>query len=302
MVKKPNFFIVGAAKSGTTSMHYYLKQHPEIFMTEQKETNYFVFKGQRVEFKGPGDDEYINKFSITDEKEYFNLFKSVKNEKIIGESSPAYLYYHKTAALNIKHFNPNSKIMIILRNPIERAYSQYSYFKKLGREKKQFKEAIFDEENRIKNGWEWAWFYLKTGLYYEQVRTFLEIFNDNVLILILKEFQKKPLKHFKKIFDFLEVDNKFIPFFSRLQNVSSERENFINGVIDSGNDSILKKFGRALFPRKYRLLIKYKINLKNKSKLKMDKEMKEYLKDYYKKDIEQLSHLLNKDLRFWLKI
>ena len=296
MIKKPNCFIVGAAKSGTTSMRYYLEQHPEIFMTKQKETNYFVFKGQKVDFKGPGDDRYINKFSITDEREYINLFKDVKNEKIIGESSPAYMYYYDKAAENIKNFNPDAKIIIILRNPVERAYSSYLHMIRDKREYLEFKDALKDEERRRQAGWEFIWYYKDTGLYYNQVKTYLDLFGNDVLIIIIEEFQKNPLKHFKRIFDFLEVDNSFIPFFSYLHNISSENKNIIYKTINDERDNILKKIGRILFPRKYRLLIKYKINIMNKKKPKIDKDIKMYLEEFYKGDIINLSQLLKKDL------
>jgi len=300
--KKPNFFIVGAAKSGTTSMHFYLKQHPEIFMTEQKETNYFVFKGKRVEFKGPEDDKYINKYSITQLDEYLKLFEGVKNEKIIGESSPSYLYYAKIAAKNIKEFNPNAKILIVLRNPMERAFSAYQHLVRDKREFLGFYEALKEEEKRKQKKWEFIWHYKRAGLYADSVKIYKENFpSENVFIVIFEEFIKNPLKILKKILNFLDVRDDFVPYFSYIHNVSRVEKDFLYNTVNTEKFIFFKNIIRLFIPRKYRLLIKYKINLMAKEKIKIDERSKEYLKEFFREDVLKLSNLLNKDLTFWLR-
>ena len=112
--KRPNLFIVGAPKCGTSSLHYHLSKHPEIYMSRYKEPHFF------------GKDlTRLNKIFYTNEKEYLSLFNIVKEEKIIGESSPQYLYSY-SAPREIKEFNPESKIIILLRNPINMIYSYHS--------------------------------------------------------------------------------------------------------------------------------------------------------------------------------
>ncbi|RLG08342.1 MAG: sulfotransferase, partial [Thaumarchaeota archaeon] len=111
-MKKPNFFIVGAPKCGTHAMYTFLKAHPEIFMPERKEFQYFatdLVRGTQYELS---------------EEEYLSYFRIAKDEKRLGEASTWYLY-SKKAASNIKKFNPHAKIIVMLRHPIEMMYSYW---------------------------------------------------------------------------------------------------------------------------------------------------------------------------------
>ena len=103
----PNFLVIGAAKAGTTSVYEYLKQHPQIWMSPLKETNFFALEGETLNFRGPGDQDYINRFSITKIEDYLNLFQGVSNQVAIGEVSPLYLYSPKAPdqTLHTRHEN-----------------------------------------------------------------------------------------------------------------------------------------------------------------------------------------------------
>ena len=105
MNKKPNLFVVGVARAGTSSWHNYFKQHPDIFMSEEQRPNFF------------GEYDDVNRKYFDAEEKYLDLFKDVKNEKVIGESS--HLFGSLNAPREIKKFNPNSKIIVILRNPVD---------------------------------------------------------------------------------------------------------------------------------------------------------------------------------------
>ena len=129
---KPNFFIVGAPKSATTSLHYYLGQHPDIFMSTEKEISYFFFNESKRNVKGL--------------KEYMKHFEDVKNEKVIGESTPAYLS-SENAMKEIKEFSPKAKILISLRDPVEMLKSLHNQYLYNGDEKiKDFEKAISLED------------------------------------------------------------------------------------------------------------------------------------------------------------
>ena len=125
MNSKPNFLIVGAAKAGTTSLAKYLGAHPDIFIPEQKELRFFI-KDTILQIN-PKDPllEGILKQSILDKEEYFSLF-DVK-EKLTGDASVHYLYHHEEAILNIKKYVGDVHIIIMLRNPVKRAISNYEF-------------------------------------------------------------------------------------------------------------------------------------------------------------------------------
>ncbi len=151
----PNFFIIGAAKSGTTSLYYYLKNHPQIYMSPVKEPEFFSFTGQKIDRKdmrlAPGI------FAITERNDYEALFKDVKDEVAIGEASPSYIYVPEVPA-RIKAMIPDPKFIAILRHPAERAFSHFNM--RLNKSSANaiepitdFAEALRAEEGRIQNGW-----------------------------------------------------------------------------------------------------------------------------------------------------
>src|SRR3989304_4316577 len=148
--RKPNLFIVGAPKAGTTALHYFLKQHPDIFMSQMKELRFFSKDVQEH------DEElyqkstkrfpslYTNRFfKLRSEQDYLRHFKGRTTEKIAGESSPGY-FHSKVAAKEIHKFNPDAKIIMIIREPIDRVYSQHSQRLWLG------SETIEDFEKALK--------------------------------------------------------------------------------------------------------------------------------------------------------
>ncbi len=199
-MKRPNFFIVGAARSGTTAVWWYLKQNPQVFMPSDalnKEPAFFSDMSQKMT-----------------SEDYLALFQdaSTKN-KLIGEASTAYLTDHR-AAQRIKDFNPNAKIIIILRNPAERAYSLYNWMVQEGYEyATSFEKALYIEEKRVNkripNFWEpqyyWNYMYYRSGLYYGQVKNYLDYFGVNNLILKFEDFINQPEDNFKKVCDFLGI-------------------------------------------------------------------------------------------------
>lgn len=131
--KTPNFFIVGAPKCGTTAMHIYLRQHPEIFMPEKKESHFF------------GSD-LNSQYFIRDREKYLSLFSEAKDVKRIGEASVWYLY-SKQAAYEIKEFSPSASIIIMLRNPVDMLYAQHSQFLYNGNENiASFEDALNAEK------------------------------------------------------------------------------------------------------------------------------------------------------------
>lgn len=139
----PNFLIVGAQKAGTTSLHYYLKQHPQIYMRPRKEPHFF--EGMHWDFYRPGRIM----LAVTDLADYQALFEGVTDEKAIGEASASYLYSPKAPTL-IKRSIPDARLIAILRNPPDRAYSNFLHCVRGGRESiVDFAEALRVEEERI---------------------------------------------------------------------------------------------------------------------------------------------------------
>ncbi len=150
----PNFLIIGAAKAGTTALYSYLKQHPQIYMSPEKEPHFFAFEGEQPNFGGTaGKQEWLNRTVITDIETYRKQFQKVSREIAIGEASALYLYIPK-AVERINHYIPDVKLITILRNPIERAYSAFLFQIRDELEPiTDFAQALEEEKIRINKNW-----------------------------------------------------------------------------------------------------------------------------------------------------
>jgi hypothetical protein len=203
----PNFLIVGAAKSGTTSLHQYLAQHPEVYMSKIKEPQYFVHG-------------LSPKWAVRDLLCYSKLFEGADGCKAIGESSTAYLPCEASPGLIHKTLG-DVKIIIMLRNPSLRAFSMYGWMVMEGYETaRTFREALELEEERVRSVEfrEWCpnylpeYLYYRTGLYHDQVKRYLDEFPaGHVRMFLFEDFIKAPVETCQEVFRFLGVDAGFKP-------------------------------------------------------------------------------------------
>lgn len=304
-IRLPNFLIVGAAKSGTTSLSYYLKQHEQIYISPVKEPKFFTSAFLNFPLKGIGDN-VVEKHIIKNFEDYKSLFKwATPQRKAIGEASVDNLYYHENAIKQIKKYLGDPKIIIVLRNPISRAFSAYTHLVRDGRETLSFEKGLELEQERMKNNWEFMWFYKNVGLYHEQVKDYLESFS-NVKIYLMEDLENKPLDVIKDIFVFLDVDDEFIPDVSVKYNVSGIPKRKIYGKISKNLNSIgsfLEKRINYLFPKKGIKVVGIFETLRSKEirKPNMKKETHDLLVDFYRDDILKTQKLIGRDLSNWLK-
>ena len=299
MVKKPNFIIVGAMKAATTSVYSYLKQHPDIFMTRVKEPMFFNNYKKSQDFLIIGSK---SKNKIKTISEYYALFDEAKSEKLLGEASPSYIYDKKTPSL-IKKYLPNTKIIIILRQPIDRAYSNFLHVLRSGREVfSSFEDSINNESKRIEDNWSPLYHYINKGYYSEQIeRYFNEFPIGNIKILLFEDIIQNTKECLIDIFRFLQVDDTFEVDFSRKLNAS--------GIPRGVFGFILKKM------RYYRVMPKFALSdylpnfiinfifksVYTKSPKLSSKHRKELTNKYYKEEIKKLQKLINRDLSAWLR-
>ena len=207
-MKKPNFIIMGFPKCGSTALHYYLDAHPKIYMPNKKELHFFTQPNLSKLNKGPGD-VLANKNLTKDLNEYLKFFKNVKNQKTVGETSPSYINYPKCFE-KIKDSLGDPKIIILLRDPIKRAYSNYLHLIREQRETKSFKEALNLEDKRKEKNYSDFWYYKFNSTYYEKIVEAKKSFKD-VLILTQEELNLDTIKTLKKVYNFLDVNNQFVP-------------------------------------------------------------------------------------------
>lgn len=172
----PTFLIAGAARSGTTGLVEGLRTHPEVFVTDPKEPQFFAFHGAPVDFQAPGDEATINRVAVTDDAAYLALFDGT-TRPCRGDGSVSTLYRHDRAIPKILEMNPQMRIAIILREPVDRAYSAYQYMRARGFEPKEtFLPAFETEAERRAANWHHLWHYESMSRYADAVGAFLDAF------------------------------------------------------------------------------------------------------------------------------
>lgn len=197
-------FIVGAPKCGTTTIFHWCKLHPEISVCSPKEPAFFCGYNSQS-FVGPGSDEFMTSRPTTI-KEYEASFQRLENAKVMVDASTDYLHCQE-ACERIKSYAPNSKIIICLRNPIERAYSQYQHTVRDGLETLEFIEAFNLSENRRRSGFIPLFHHYHRSKYAEYVSKYIDLFGvDNVLLIDFSKLKKSPESVMKEISNFLEIN------------------------------------------------------------------------------------------------
>lgn len=295
----PNFFIVGAARSGTTSLNRYLSQHPEIFITSRKDAHFFA--AEHFLCTGPGD-EVMNRKVMRDEVEYAQLFAGVAGEKAIGESSAFYLCLPGTAE-RIAQAVPEAKIIIMLREPVARAYSAYMLLARDGRETGSFEEGLKRETERKRQGFEPMWWYTELSLYSSQVRRYLEVFGkERVKVLLYDELFANLGLALQDIFAFLRVKEDAGIDISVRYNVSGAPKSRrlytpLNHFIS--NPSLLEKRIKSLIPLHLRRAWASKAIGALTRPVPLDPYIHTRLKEFFAEDVGKLENLLHRDLRCW---
>src|ERR1700722_14804099 len=291
MKKKPNFFIVGAPKAGTTSLYYYLEEHPEVYMSVIKETNYF----SNTEIREQG--LYYNEEGVVSPGEYEAQFAGVANENAIGEASVSYLFY-PSVPQKIKEFNPGARIIIVLRNPIERVFSHYLMDKRLGFVKMSL-EDILSQKGKSNSLGLFYQQYIGLGLYYEQVKRYFDNFGrGRVKVFLYEDIVSDIDKVVKEIYNFLGVDDSYIAATDKKHNVFLAPKNpFIEKLYTL---KFVRSAIKKIFGEKLQDSIKNLFFAKEK-KPQLEKALENKMIELFSADIFNTGQLIDRGLSNWLK-
>ncbi|MCH7826368.1 MAG: sulfotransferase [Bacteroidetes bacterium] len=271
----PNFFIVGAPRSGTTSLYEYLKNVSSIYMSSEKEPTYFTTDNQSI-------------IGIDCEKtiKYLKLFENVKNKTIIGEATATYLWDTMSYSL-IHKMSPDAKILISLRNPVDRLISHYKRISNefdLG----SFHTFIFNPPEKFK---EYSKTFYEFGFYFEQVKRYFDIFGkNNVKVIIFEEFLANEESVIKEILKFLNIDANISDIDFRVYNASfTPKGSWVRPIMRS---RLIKKIASKVLKDQSKIEdIKEKF-LKKSKELQVSVEDKKNLTDRYFDDVLKLEKLL----------
>ena len=299
---KPNLFIVGQPKSGTTALHQFLGQHPEIYMSSIKEPHFFCSDFHLESDRAYGKQRF---FDFRSESAYMQLFARAKNVKIAGESSTNYLY-SQVAAEKIHNFNPDAKIIIVLREPAKFLYSLHSHYVKFTEENEpDFLTALALETERKQ---EKATsprvtspsylYYSQRVKYYQQIKRYCDRFDsDQIKIVIFEEFKSDNERVFREILEFLGVDSSFTPEYAAI-NVNKEvKFKAVNNLV---NSPLVKSISKNLLSQEFNDFVRDNIVEKflwhQAAKTQMPEEIELKLMQQYLPEVNTTSELLNLDL------
>lgn len=307
-MRKPNLFIVGHPKSGTTALHHFLEQHPDVYMSTPKEPKYFCKDLHQESDIFHKSKKLTTIFPFRQEKDYLKLFSNVKKEKLIGESSAIYLF-SIVAAKEIHSFNPDAKIIIMLRNPVDFIYSFHSeHILRNTENVKDFKAAIFLEKQRRQGKnlpsrvtHPSILYYSEWTKYSEQVGRYFDLFDrSNIKVIIFEDFKKNNKAVYENVLRFLGLNSSFVPNFKMINVSKKPRNNALNILF---HNYFLITTLRTIFPPNFWFLLRQtgeKILFKKEQRLSMDSCLREMLMEKYKPEVFKIGKLLNTDLeRLW---
>ena len=201
----PTFFLLGAPKAGTTALYAMLKQHPDVFLPARKEPHYFAYRDHPLEFGGPADVRIMRHMVIQDEGSYRSQYCG-RPERATGDASAMQLYVPGTSE-RIRAAVPDARLIAILRDPVQRAFSSWLHLVRDDRETLSFEDALDAEDERIAAGWIPLWHYRRASRYAEQLERWFDVFPvDQILILFHDELRSNSAAVLGRTFTFLGVD------------------------------------------------------------------------------------------------
>jgi hypothetical protein len=290
MIRAIDIAIIGVQKAATSSLKNYLGQHPELLTHGEKEFTFFI-----------RDEEYKEGY----DKSFKNYFSKPDLAKKILIKNVGIIYWEEAIQRLYKH-NRNAKIILMLRNPVSRAYSAYWYARSHGYENNlSFENAIARNVNEVTDKLRRGMIdYIERGNYFAQLNTLLKYFRkEQVKIILLEDFKDDSENLFRRVFEFCEIDPAFTPVIRKKINESSDaRIPSLAQLVKQ--DSVVKQKLKIFIPDKTRVWMRMKIKKINRKEFvppSLNSNIKQKLIEHYKPMVEKLSLILDRDLSNWNK-
>jgi hypothetical protein len=281
----PNFFLVGAAKAGTTSTYAYLSQHPQVFFPRIKEPHFFT-QVRATRAQRP----FVQ--AITDRADYLRLFNGARGFSVVGDASPSYLW-HPEVPDRIRKRVPHAKIAIILRDPVERAHSHYLMDYREGVQDLNFYDALVRDMNQSEKGWGISSLYFELGQYAQQVKRYLETFHLRQIGVFFFEDLRRDVKGaLRKLLRFLDLDTAALDRIdiSRTHNSYAEPRNELMRRLAGAR--ISRILGQTIIPRRAGTYIFERFFLRHAAKPPIEPRARDLLRELYEPDVAALEKTL----------
>ncbi len=301
----PNFLIIGAAKAGTNALYHSLRQHPQVYMSPWKEPKFFAFESEAdLGFRAAnGRDAPVNASVILDQAEYEELFDDASDDELArGEASTHYLYVEKSPA-RIKALIPDARLIAVLRNPVDRAFSSYQHLVRDELEPLDFGAALDAESQRIAEHYAYLYRYTDLGFYSEQLDRYEKTFPESQLcVLLYDDLRSDPEGTCRRIFSFLGVDEHFVPDMSGEYNRSGVPKNRVMHRLLNPSAPMKRRLWNVTprFAREHLLDAQTKMVNRNLQRQTMPEPERDRLRDVFREEVGRLETRLGRDLSHWL--
>jgi hypothetical protein len=289
----PNFIVIGAAKAGTTAFYWYLAEHPAVFMSPVKETNYFAYGVDQAGRLLYGDPD-VHRFPVKSLAEYERLFADAGDASAVGEASPIYLECPQAPG-RIRELLPASRLICSLRHPVDRAYADYlMYLWRRG--------WRFEPERDLTATSAWArpdsrW--MQVSRYHEQLSRYFEIFpREQIHVFLIDDLKRDPVEAVQGVYRFLEIDPTFVPDFDTAHNVGGvPASRFLESVL---TNRTIRAAVEPLIPKRAADWVR---NLRTRNMRKappLPPELRTELTARFRDEIMLTSDLIGRNLNHWL--
>lgn len=297
---QPTFVVAGAARAGTTALSEALRAHPDVWLTQPKEPHYLALAGATPTFSGPGDAETINRVAVTDAAAYRELFRGGESFAARGDASVSTLYYASTAAPRLHDLNPEARVVLVLRDPVDRAFSSHQYLRNRGFEPEEdFLAAVAEEPRRIEQGWHHLWHYTGMSRYAEDVERLRAVMGpDNVGIWWYDDMVTPESGAIEEIQSFLGLQPAVgADGLTRVNASGKERSAAAAGVMHAASRSrVLRSTVKAVVP----FGVRERIRSLNLSRSETPKALRAALLPVLEPDLTRLEQVIGREApRHW---
>jgi len=279
--------IIGVAKAGTTSLWNYLKQHPGVYMSPINETNYFAYEGEGTKtFSG---QQAYNQFPITTQRRYLDLFRNAQGASAIGEVSPIYLE-SVVAAERIRDALPRVRLFAVLRQPVDRAVSDYKMWRRKDRGLADLERAFGTDQHVV-----------RVGLYYDKLKRYSDRFPRKQLrVELFEDLRRDPRGFVRALYDYVGADPGFEPDVEVRHNVGGfpKRPGLQSLLVKIRQNTVLQRAAPAWSRGLFRLVQKRNIG----PDFELPEPLRRRLLEFYREDILRVGDLIGRDLSHWLRV
>jgi len=244
---KPNLLLVGMPRCASTALATALGKHPDVFVCDPKEPHFLAMHGSGRTMQGPGTEEFDGQRRL-DHERWSRLFAD-RDERYRVDASVTTATYPDVSIPNIRRYcEPDTKLLVMLRNPVERAYSSYMYCVARGWERASFEQCLDDEQRRIDENWQHLWFLSHLGRYRERLAPFHDAFSEkDIHVIVSEEFASAPDETMARLYEFLDIAPAQIDASARMNSGGKPRNTVVRGLSTLVHGQPLLRKGVRMF-------------------------------------------------------